>query len=167
MKTPDRPANEESRLRAVRDLGKLDNLPEEIYDNITSLAQEICETPVALLTVVDKDIQWFKSKQGFAMNETDREISFCGHAILNPKELFEVPDTLKDPRFIDNPLVTFEDFKVRAYAGVPIVNSDGHAIGTLCVINKKPKKLNPKQKKSLIALARQVELLYDINLKSI
>ncbi|MDR5590500.1 GAF domain-containing protein [Christiangramia sp. SM2212] len=167
MKTPEKPENENSRLRAVRQLGMLDKLSQETYDNITALAQEICESPVALLTILDDKIQWFKSKKGFDLNQTDRDISFCGHAILNPKEIFEVADTFKDSRFSDNPLVTFEGYSVRAYAGVPILSADGHALGTLCVINQKPKKLSLKQRKSLIALGRQVEILYEFNLKSI
>lgn len=167
MKTPEKPENESARLRAVRQLGMLDKLPQETYDNITALAQEICEAPVALLTILDEEKQWFKSKKGFDLNETERDISFCGHAILNPEELFEVVDTHNDSRFSGNPLVTFEDFNVRAYAGVPILNRDGQALGTLCVINQKPKKLSLKQRKFLIALGRQVEILYEYNLKSI
>ena len=166
MIIPEKPKNERLRLKAVRQLGLLDELPQESYDNITVLAQEICESPVALLTILDKEKQWFKSRKGFHLTETERDISFCGHAILEPDKLFEVEDALKDPRFKKNPLVTFEDINVRSYAGIPILNKDGHALGTLCVLGKKPKKLNHHQRKCLIALGKQVEILYDFHSKS-
>lgn len=165
MIIPEKPHNEGVRLRAVRQLGLLESLPQETYDNITTLAQEICETPIALLTILDKDKQWFKSKKGLSINGTDRTISFCGHAILEPRQLFEVEDALKDKRFKDNPLVVFEDFHVRSYAGIPILNKEGAALGTLCVLSKQPKKLSLHQKKSLIALGKQVEILYEFHLR--
>lgn len=167
MIIPEKPKNERLRLRAVRQLGLLNSLPQETYDNITTLAQEICDTPVALLTILDDEKQWFKSKKGIELNETDRDISFCGHAILKPHELFEVEDASKDQRFKDNPLVTFEDLSVRAYAGIPILNKEGHPLGTLCVLSKKPKKLSLHQRKSLIALGKQVEILYEFHLRSL
>ncbi len=167
MIIPEKPKNERLRLRAVRQLGLLNSLPQETYDNITTLAQEICDTPVALLTILDDEKQWFKSKKGIELNETDRDISFCGHAILEPHELFEVEDASKDQRFKNNPLVTFEDLSVRAYAGIPILNKEGHPLGTLCVLSKKPKKLSLHQRKSLIALGKQVEILYEFHLRSL
>ncbi|MUP46052.1 GAF domain-containing sensor histidine kinase [Gramella sp. BOM4] len=167
MIIPEKPKNERLRLRAVRQLGLLNSLPQETYDNITTLAQEICETPVALLTILDDEKQWFKSKKGIELNETDRDISFCGHAILEPHKLFEVEDASKDQRFKDNPLVTFEDLSVKAYAGIPILNKEGHPLGTLCVLSKKPKKLSLHQRKSLIALGKQVEILYEFHLRSL
>ena len=166
MIIPEKPKNERLRLRAVRQMGLLDSLPQETYDNITTLAQEICDYPVALLTILEEEKQWFKSKKGFDLNETDRDISFCGHAILEPKELFEVEDATKDPRFKQNPLVTFEDLRVRSYAGIPILNKDGYPLGTLCVLSKKPKKLNMHQRKSLIALGKQVEILYEYHMRN-
>ncbi|MCP9200821.1 GAF domain-containing sensor histidine kinase [Gramella sp. GC03-9] len=167
MIIPEKPDNERLRLRAVRQLGLLEELPQETYDNITLLAQEICETPVALLTILDDEKQWFKSRKGFDLTETDRDISFCGHAILEPGKLFEVEDALNDPRFDKNPLVTFKDINVRSYAGIPILNKQGQALGTLCVLSKKPKKLNLHQRKCLIALGKQVEILYEFHYKSV
>ncbi|MFV8281241.1 sensor histidine kinase [Christiangramia marina] len=160
------PENEDLRLRSVRQLGLLDSLPQESYDNITTLASEICGTSVALLTILDKDIQWFKSKKGLAADQTDRDVSFCGHAILKPNEVFEVDNALKDTRFEDNPLVLDEETHFRSYAGVPILNKQGLPLGTLCVINKTPKKLSIHQKRSLIALGKQVEILYEYHLQN-
>ncbi|WPY99819.1 GAF domain-containing sensor histidine kinase [Christiangramia sp. OXR-203] len=166
MKKPDIPENEDLRLRSVRQLGLLDSLPQESYDNITTLASEICRTPVALLTILDKDIQWFKSKKGLGADQTGRDVSFCGHAILEPNKVFEVDNALEDSRFEDNPLVLDEETHFRSYAGVPILNKQGLPLGTLCVINKTPKKLSIHQKKSLIALGKQVEILYEYHLQN-
>ena len=167
MIIPEKPQNERLRVRAVRQLGLLDSLPQETYDNITTLAQEICDFPVALLTILDDEKQWFKSKRGIELTETDRDISFCGHAILEPKKLFEVVDAQNDPRFENNPLVTFEDLSVRSYAGIPILNKEGHALGTLCVLSKKPKRLSLHQRRALISLGKQVEILYEFHLRSL
>lgn len=166
MLVPDKPLNEKRRLQGVRQLGLLNSLPQETYDNITTLAREICESHIALLTIVDEERQWFKSKQGLSREETPRDISFCGHAILEPDNLFEVENALDDERFRTNPLVESEDTHFRSYAGVPILNKDGMALGTLCVINKEEKKLNLHQKKSLLALGKQVEILYETHLKN-
>ena len=160
------PDNEDLRLRSVRQLGLLDSLPQESYDTITTLASEICGTSVALLTILDKDIQWFKSKKGLAADQTGRDVSFCGHAILKPNEVFEVDNALEDTRFEDNPLVLDEETHFRSYAGVPILNKQGLPLGTLCVINKTPKKLSIHQKRSLIALGKQVEILYEYHLQN-
>lgn len=167
MIVPEKPNNEWQRLRAVRKLDLLDSIPQETYDNITRVAKQICDTPIALLTILDDEKQWFKSKNGIDFTETDRNISFCGHAILEPEKLFEVEDASKDPRFEKNPLVIFEDLNVRAYAGVPILNKDGLPLGTLCVISKKPKKLSLEQRKSLIALGKLVELMYEYHLNNL
>ncbi|WP_300441862.1 GAF domain-containing sensor histidine kinase [Christiangramia sp.] len=166
MLTPNKPLNEERRLKGVRQLGLLNSLPQETFDNITTLAREICKSSIALLTILDEEKQWFKSKKGFSEDETARDISFCGHAILEPNSLFEVENALEDERFQDNPLVASEEMHFRSYAGVPILNKDGLAMGTLCVINKKEKKLSINQKKSLIALGKQVEILYETHLKN-
>ncbi len=155
MKAPKIPLNEEERLEAVKAFQILDTLPEIEFDAITKSAAEICDTPIALVSSVDKDRQWFKSKQGLEASETPRDVSFCGHAINNPKELFEVPDSTKDPRFHDNPLVTGSP-DVVYYLGAPLLTSDGHALGTLCVIDNKPRQISAEAKTALKALSQQV-----------
>ena len=155
MQAPKIPSNEDERLEALQAFEILDTLPDLEFDDITKSAAEICDTPIALISLVDKDRQWFKSKQGLEASETSREVSFCGHAINNPKELFEVPDSTKDPRFHDNPLVT-DDPNVVYYLGAPLLTSDGHAVGTLCVIDNKPRQVSPEAKVALKALSQQV-----------
>src|SRR5438552_153697 len=148
------PKNEKKRLKVLWEYGVLDTVPEEVFDDLTELAARICEAPIALITLVDEDRQWFKSKVGVSVNETSREISFCAHAINQP-ELFIVPDATQDQRFAQNPLVT-SDPKVRFYAGAPLVTPDGYALGTLCVIDKVPRELRPDQRQALRILARHV-----------
>src|SRR3989442_9414978 len=155
LMTPARiPENEKKRLKVLWQYSVLDSVPEEIFDDLTELAARICEAPIALITLVDEDRQWFKSKVGVSLNETSRDISFCAHAITQP-ELFIVPDATKDERFAHNPLVTSEP-KVRFYAGAPLVTPDGYALGTLCVIDKVARELRPEQKQALRILARHV-----------
>jgi len=146
--------NEKHRLKVLWQYSVLDTVPEEIFDDLTELAARICEAPIALITLVDKTRQWFKSKVGIDIKETSRDISFCAHAIKQP-ELFIIPDATKDARFAHNPLVTSEP-KVRFYAGAPLVSPDGYALGTLCVIDKVPRQLRPHQEQSLRILARHV-----------
>src|SRR5438874_2772183 len=148
------PAHEKKRLKVLWQYEVLDTVPEEVFDDLTELAARICEAPIALITLVDEDRQWFKSKVGISLNETSRDISFCGHAITQ-SELFIVPDATKDQRFAQNPLVISEP-KVRFYAGAPLVTPDGYALGTLCVIDKVPRELRPAQKQALRILARHV-----------
>jgi len=148
------PKNEKKRLKVLWEYGVLDTVPEEVFDDLTELAARICEAPIALITLVDEERQWFKSKVGVTLNETSREVSFCAHAINQP-ELFIVPDATQDQRFAQNPLVT-SDPKVRFYAGAPLVTPDGYALGTLCVIDKVPRELRPDQKQALRILARHV-----------
>src|SRR5206468_18334 len=148
------PPNEKKRLRVLWQYGVLDTMPEEVFDDLTELAARICEAPIALITLVDEDRQWFKSKVGVSINETSRDISFCGHAI-EQSDLFIVPDATLDKRFAKNPLVT-SDPKIRFYAGAPLITPDGHALGTLCVIDKVPRELRPDQKQALRVLARHV-----------
>jgi GAF domain-containing protein len=148
------PTLEVARLEALRQYSILDTPPEQTYDDITSLAAFICNVPIALISLVDADRQWFKSKVGLNVNETPRDISFCTHAILS-KSMFVVNDALSDDRFVNNPLVTGSS-GIRFYVGVPLVTPSEHAIGTLCVIDRHPRDLSEAQKKTLEALARQV-----------
>ncbi len=150
------PANDAERVVVLRSLGILDTPPEPDYDEITQLAAQICGTPIALVTLVDAERQWFKSRVGITGTEGPRETSFCAHVICEPdKELFVVPDAQQDPRFIDHPAV-LEAPNVRFYAGAPLVTHDGWALGTLCVADRKPRELTPGQLNALTILKRHV-----------
>ena len=149
-----KPANEEARIVALEKYAILDTDPEQSFDDLTLLASFVCKTPIALISLVDEDRQWFKSRVGLDARETSREIAFCSTAILQ-SELFIVPDALEDDRFRDNPLVT-SDPHIRFYAGAPLINEDGYALGTLCVVDRKPRELAPEQKDALRALSRLV-----------
>ena len=148
------PKNESRRLKVLWQYDVLDTVPEEVFDDLTELAAYICEAPVALICLVDEDRQWFKSRVGVTIKETARDISFCAHAILR-QGLFIVPDATKDPRFRNNPLVTGPQ-KIRFYAGAPLITPDGQALGTLCVLDKKPRSLRPQQEQALRVLAHHV-----------
>lgn len=161
MQIPSTPENERERLAALKDLNVLDSPPEPEFDELVEIASHILDMPITLISLVDEDRQWFKAKKGLEVDQTSREVSFCGHAILEPDEILEVNDALKDERFKDNPLVS-EQPLVRFYAGAPLVNEQGHALGTLCVIDQKPRKLNKSEKKVLVMLANQAVKLIQL-----
>lgn len=145
---------ESKRLSVLWQYDVLDTIPEEVFDDLTELAARICEAPIALISLVDENRQWFKSKVGLGVQETSRDVSFCAHAIRQ-EGLFIVPDALKDRRFAKNPLVT-SDPKIRFYAGAPLITPDGYALGTLCVLDKVPRHLRDEQQQALRVLARHV-----------
>ena len=155
--TPARPLPEieRKRLETLRAYDLLDTLPEQAYDDITLLAALIADTPIALISLIDDDRQWFKSRVGLDVTETPRDLAFCAHAICSPARLLVVPDATLDARFSTNALVTGEP-DIRFYAGAPLVTSNGAALGTLCVIDRKPRELTARQLDALRALSRQV-----------
>lgn len=155
MTHSDQHSAEHSRLAALRRYEILDTDPEVGFDDLALLASHICATPMAAITLVDQDRQWFKARVGLSVNETPRSISFCTHAIKQ-SGLFVVPDASKDERLRDNPQVT-GDLHIRFYAGAPLVTPDGHALGTLCVVDRRPRHLTDAQAEALVALRRQVE----------
>ena len=151
---PRRPRDEERRLAALHEYRVLDTGSERVFDDYTALAAHICEVPMAMISLVDETRQWFKSKLGIRRRHTPRDISFCAHTILQTNPLI-VPDAAKDPRFAQSPLVT-KPPHVRFYAGFPLINPDGYALGTLCAVDRRPRRLNKGQEKAMKALARQV-----------
>ena len=155
MKTPDTPQDEDARLKTLRSLNILDTSAEERFDRLTRIAKRMFDVPIALVSLVDEDRQWFKSCIGLSVRETPRDISFCGHAILG-NEVFLIPDTLKDERFIDNPLVADEP-NIRFYAGCPLRFPDGSMLGTLCIIDQKPRNLDEEDLEALKDLASTAE----------
>ena len=155
------PENENFRLKALKDYSILDTLAEVEYDDITQLASQICGTPISSISLIDEKRQWFKSKVGINTSETSREDAFCAHTIIEPNKILTVKDSTKDIRFFDNPLVVNEPHVV-FYAGVPLVSPDGMALGTLCVMDNKPKELDDLQLKTLKALSNQVVSLFEL-----
>ncbi|WP_417860922.1 sensor histidine kinase [Winogradskyella sediminis] len=155
MIAPTKPTNEAERLAALASYNILDSLPEEDYDGITRIAAQICDVPIALISLIDKDRQWFKSRHGLDVTEAPREISFCGHVINEEQNGLMIEDARKDERFFDNPLVVNAP-NVVFYGGVPLKTDNGLPLGTLCVIDSKPRVLSDGQKDALDALSRQV-----------
>jgi GAF domain-containing protein len=149
-----KPDNEAGRIAALEKYAILDTDAEQSFDDLTLLASFICKTPMALISLVDEDRQWFKSRVGINASETSRDIAFCSTAILQ-SDIFVVPDALKDDRFRDNPLVV-SDPHIRFYAGAPLINEDGYALGTLCVVDRAPRELASDQREALKALSRLV-----------
>jgi PAS domain S-box-containing protein len=148
------PPDESARLQALRDYDILDTAAETEFDDIAELGAQICGTPIALITLVDENRQWFKSKVGLKEESTSRDVAFCAHALLSP-EILQVPDALADGRFADGPLVTGEP-GIRFYAGAPLITPEGHTLGTLCVIDRVPRRLTAKQAHTLQVLSRHV-----------
>ena len=159
MKAPT-PDNEAARLAALREYHILDTEAEPTYDDITALAAYVCDAPIALISLVDESRQWFKSKLGLTQQETPRDVAFCAHAILQTEPLI-VRDALEDERFSDSALVTRAPH-IRFYAGFPLTTQDGLAVGTLCAIDRKPRRLSTEQKTAMQALARQVMALLEL-----
>ena len=154
------PAQETERLEALKQYNILDTPSEQAFDDITSLAAFICDVPIALITFVDAERQWFKSKVGLNVDQTPRDVSFCSQCILS-QEMMLVKDTFLDERFKDNPLVKLDPY-IRFYAGVPLFTPNDQPLGTLCVIDRKPRGLSKSQKKALKALARQVMMQLEL-----
>ncbi len=161
--------SEHKRLESLKSFRILDTLPEQEFDDLALLASQICETPIAAISLIDEDRQWFKSRVGLSATETPRDMAFCNHTI-NGDELFIVPDAREDARFDENPLVT-KDPNVRFYAGAPLITSDGQRLGSLCVIDRRARELSEEQKTALSALSRSVIRLLEsrrelVNLKN-
>ena len=161
MKMP-LPENENARLKILHDYQILDTPAEDTFDDIALLASQICDAPIALISLVDENRQWFKSRIGLDIEETPRDVSFCAHAIASSSpDVFLVYDVLNDERFIENPLVVNEP-QIRFYAGAPLVTPEKESLGTLCVIDRKPRQLTERQISALQALARQVSLQLEL-----
>lgn len=160
MKTAPPSSDEPARIEALKRYGILDAPSDTILDGITQVAADLCETPIALISLVDPDRQWFKSCIGLETKETPRDMAFCTHAMQFPDALMEIEDAILDERFHDNPLVTGDPY-IRFYAGKPLVTPDGFALGTLCVIDDKPRKLTQSQRNGLIRLASVVTDLFN------
>ncbi|MBD1874565.1 GAF domain-containing protein [Nodosilinea sp. FACHB-131] len=152
------PPNEDQRLAALLGYDILDTQAEAAFDDLAKLAAYVCGTPIALVSLIDQNRQWFKARVGLDTPETSRDVAFCAHAILEP-DVFKVPDALEDQRFVNNPLVTGKPnirSYFRSYYGVPLVTEAGHALGTLCVLDHFPKDLTEQQLEVLEAIAHQV-----------
>jgi len=146
--------NDAARVAVLQKYDILDTEPEKAFDDLALLASYVCKTPIAMISLVDEDRQWFKSKVGVSISETPRDIAFCSVAIQQP-DVFVVPDTLRDERFRNNPLVIY-DPRIRFYAGAPLITEEGYALGTLCVVDRTPRDFTADQGEALKALSRLV-----------
>jgi anti-sigma regulatory factor (Ser/Thr protein kinase) len=155
--------DESARVAALRRYRIVDTDPEQAFDDLTLLASQICGTPMAALSLIDNDRQWFKSRIGLTAAETARNVSFCTHAIDDPDQMMVVPNALEDWRFKNNPLVV-DDPCIRFYAGAPLLTEDGYALGTLCVLDRVPRTLTPEQLHALDALRRQTQAQLELRL---
>lgn len=164
MQHPKLPDNELQRLEVLRQYQLLDTLPENDYDDITKLISTICKVPISLITLLDSDRNFFKSHYGIPFNQSPRNISFCGHAILESDDVFMIQDSRLDERFHDNPLV--KELNAIFYAGVPLINPEGFALGTICVFDHQPRVLNDSQIDALIILSKQVVNLFESRRKN-
>lgn len=158
------PESEKQRLKELADYELLDTEAEKEFDDLVRLASKICDTSISLVSLIDEDRQWFKAKIGLDINQTDRNVAFCNHTILQD-ELLEIKDTLQDERFKNNPFVTGNP-NIRFYAGVPLITVAGHKLGSLCVVDTTPKELDKEQQFALKTLARQVMNLIELRFKS-
>ena len=161
MLRPAKPDNEAERLRALQRYDILDSAPEAAFDDLVAIAAAICGMPMASVALIDADRQWFKARLGIEDPQTPRDAAFCAHAILQPHETMVVPDARADARFRDNPYVTGAP-GIRFYAGAPLLDADGLAVGTLCVMDGEPRTLEPQQQAALQALSRQVSALLEL-----
>jgi GAF domain-containing protein len=154
------PANEAARLEALRQYQILDTHDETAFDDLTRIAAYICQTPIAIISLIDEDRQWFKARLGVGPRETSRDIAFCAHTILEDAPTI-VPDALRDERFADNPLVTAEPY-IRLYAGAPLITPEGFRLGSLCVVDRVPRELSVEQIAVLRMLSNQVMTQLDL-----
>ncbi len=157
------PHDEEDRVLSLEHLDILDSVPEQNFDDVVLLATTLCDTPIALVSLVDRERQWFKACVGLDVRETHRDLAFCAHAILEPDDVLVVEDATEDPRFQHSALVLGEPH-IRFYAGAPIRTDAGHPLGTVCVIDTKPRTLPAHQRQALQALARQTAALLQLRL---
>ncbi|MGV3767942.1 MAG: GAF domain-containing protein [Chitinophagaceae bacterium] len=163
MIAPPKPFNEKERIRELNKFSILDSAPEPEFDELVELASRICKAPISMISLVDEDRQWFKSKIGLSTDQTDRNVSFCAHAILN-NDVMVVSDTTSDQRFCDNPFVT-DTPSIRFYAGAPIV-SNGHTLGTICILDVIPRNISEEEIRTLKILAGQVKKLLELRLSN-
>jgi diguanylate cyclase (GGDEF)-like protein len=161
MTKPAKPEREEERLAELHRYRILDTDPEEAYDDLLTIVAGICGTPMGAVTLIDGERQWFKARQGLELTETPRDVAFCAHAILEPHKLLHVRDSQLDDRFSDNPYAQ-GDGAIRFYAGAPLVSSSGSALGTLCVMDTRPRELSKEQSDALMRLSKQVVALMEL-----
>ncbi len=159
-----RPKNEPERVKVLHHYGVMDSPPEEEFNDIVYLASKICEAPICTISFIDEERQWFKAKKGLTSCETRRDTAFCSHTILKD-ELLVIGDSTKDERFYNNPLVLGEPY-IRFYAGAPLISPSRHKLGTLCVIDHRPRQLNSFQQRSLKVLAKQVVKLVELRFRN-